>query len=86
MYTKHGHQIEGTIVEGERPSSVARCGGPGLCAQCSLEAARAPKEVHTEDTLFKVREALVASGLTERKAYNAITEMQNAGILFRERG
>lgn len=37
MYTRHGHQIQGTPVEGPTPSSVARCGGPGLCGQCSQE-------------------------------------------------
>lgn len=38
-----------------------------------------------EDTLFKVINALVRSGLTEQQATDAINEMQNAGILFRER-
>lgn len=37
MYTSHGFQIAGTPVEGDRPP-VARCGGPGLCVQCSREA------------------------------------------------
>lgn len=37
MYTKHGHQIRGTPVEGEKPDKVARCGGPGLCSACSIE-------------------------------------------------
>lgn len=36
MYKRHGHQIQGTPVEGERPP-VARCGGPGLCGDCSAE-------------------------------------------------
>jgi hypothetical protein len=35
-YTSHGHQIPGTPVEGPRPESVARCGGPGRCKLCSL--------------------------------------------------
>lgn len=36
-YTTHGHHIIGTIKT-EPPSKVARCGGPGLCDQCSNEA------------------------------------------------
>ena len=38
MYTSHGHQIPVTLVEGTRPKSVARCGGPRLCRQCKSEA------------------------------------------------
>ena len=40
---------------------------------------------HDEDTLDKVRNALIASGMTGKVADNAINEMQNRGILFRER-
>lgn len=36
-YTTHGHHIPGTTKEG-RPDKVARCGGPGLCKTCSMEA------------------------------------------------
>jgi hypothetical protein len=38
---------------------------------------------HDETTMFKVREALVRVG-GERMADNAIIELLNAGILFRE--
>lgn len=37
-YTKHGHHIPGTQAT-TRPSQVARCGGPGLCKDCSAEVA-----------------------------------------------
>lgn len=38
-WTRHGHPVSGVTVEGAgRPGSVARCGGPGLCKQCSVEA------------------------------------------------
>lgn len=39
----------------------------------------------TEATLFKVYEALRKSGLSEDQVRDGISEMQNAGILFRER-
>lgn len=39
----------------------------------------------TENTLFKVRNALLRVGLTEQQITDAINEMQNEGILFRER-
>jgi len=48
-------------------------------------------ETHSEDTLFKVRDALVNGGLTDGPEYlsveqaeDAIRRLQNAGILFRE--
>lgn len=37
-YTSHGHHIDGTIKDDNRPLKVARCGGPGLCDICSKEA------------------------------------------------
>jgi hypothetical protein len=41
---------------------------------------------YNENTLFKVNNALMAVGLSERDAHIAINNMQNEGILFRERG
>lgn len=40
MYTSHGHHIKGTILV-DRPIGLltARCGGPGMCKECSREAA-----------------------------------------------
>lgn len=40
---------------------------------------------HDDQTLNKVREALVRSGLSFEQACESIREMQNFGILFRER-
>lgn len=42
-------------------------------------------ETHTEETLFKVYAALKAVGWKHHQAEDAITSMQNMGILFRER-
>lgn len=41
MYTTHGHPIlgsEDSIAENP-PEQIARCGGPALCSQCSLDQA-----------------------------------------------
>ena len=38
-----------------------------------------------ENTLLKVRESLMQYGMLETEALNAINDMQNKGILFRER-
>lgn len=46
-YTTHGHHIEGTKVEGIQPPKVARCGGPGLCDQCSREVSIVNAMSHT---------------------------------------
>lgn len=43
------------------------------------------KEGFTENTLFKVYDSLRAAGLTEEQSREAINDMQNKGILFRER-
>lgn len=43
------------------------------------------EENYGEDTIHKVHQALMRAGLTEDNAINAINEMQNDGILFRER-
>lgn len=41
--------------------------------------------VHTPDTLNKVYAALTEAGLTTGQAVNAVCQLQNRGILFRER-
>lgn len=43
------------------------------------------QEGFNENTLFKVYDVLRAAGLTEEQSREAINEMQNKGILFRER-
>jgi len=40
---------------------------------------------HSDDTLFKVYAGLAAAGITGQVAQDAVTEMQNQGILFGER-
>lgn len=40
---------------------------------------------YTEETLFKVYKAIRRAGVTEEFAEQIINEMQNDGILFRER-
>lgn len=55
------------------------------------KAAKAARQIELElnhfdeATLFKVFSALRKSGLEDHQADDAINEMQNAGILFRER-
>lgn len=38
-YTTHGHHIPGTVQDQDHKMPIARCGGIGLCAACSIEAA-----------------------------------------------
>jgi hypothetical protein len=40
---------------------------------------------HEQGTLRKVRDALMSTGVTDGQVLNAINQMHNAGILFRER-
>jgi hypothetical protein len=44
------------------------------------------EEYFDETTMFKVIDALVRAGITPAHARDCVNEMQNAGILFRERG
>ena len=38
-FTSHGHPIPGAPYRpDQQPRNVARCGGPGLCPDCSREA------------------------------------------------
>lgn len=41
-YTSHGHHIPGSSepIQPRATGLVARCGGPSLCKQCGVEAAR----------------------------------------------
>lgn len=41
-WTRHGHAVAGVTVAGPKPPDlkVARCGGPGLCHPCSMDAAQ----------------------------------------------
>lgn len=41
---------------------------------------------HSEETMQKVWGALLKAGLSEQKVIDVVSDMQNAGILFRERG
>jgi hypothetical protein len=43
------------------------------------------QEHHDERTLEKVRDALLDAGILPHQAIACLTEMQNVGILFRER-
>ncbi len=38
-FTTHGHHIEGSPMLGD-PVNVARCGGTGICVECSKESLR----------------------------------------------
>ncbi len=51
MYTSHGHQIQGTPVEGVRPP-IARCSAGMGCPQCRAEIAiyKQAVSIEKEDT------------------------------------
>jgi hypothetical protein len=43
-----------------------------------------PPVTHSESTLFRAREALLKIGISEQDADNGISEILNAGVVFRE--
>lgn len=51
----------------------------------AIQMKRLEKVTHSEDTLFKVYEALEEQGLDAAQSTIAVSTMQNRGILFRER-
>jgi hypothetical protein len=40
-WTSHGHSYGPAPDQTQQPRMVARCGGPGLCSKCRVEAAAA---------------------------------------------
>lgn len=52
MYTTHGHLIPGTDQNAPEPEMRARCGGPGLCAQCSREAGAFTNQNKTKESVI----------------------------------
>lgn len=72
MYTRHGHQINGTTIEGDRPP-VARCGGPGMCGDCAIDASAAiargettAAEVAAESSVTELVNSLRENPLTAK--------------------
>lgn len=68
-WTSHGHACcrSALLATGTRPASVARCGGPGICSTCAVEASRAHLE---PDEVVAVELAAEARGY--RKAIAAL--------------
>lgn len=38
-WTRHGHAVPGVTVAGSESRQRDRCGGPGVCPGCSIDAA-----------------------------------------------
>lgn len=77
-WTRHGHDIDGVTVAGPGRPPVARCGGPGLCRECSRDVVRLQAESarwvvpvgdNPHGRSYNVREVLAAEyvGLAEVK-------------------
>lgn len=48
-FTSHGHPIPGAPYwPDQQPRNVARCGGPGLCPECSREAGHGNNKNQTD--------------------------------------
>ena len=44
-YTSHGYWVGPGEPTEPRPQLIARCGGPGMCAQCAREALQADEGI-----------------------------------------
>ena len=88
----NGVYVEAT-TDHARCSTGCRAKATFVCRVYPDELESAPKETCkaccnmtvTEDTLFKVRKALMLVFSSEETADQVINELLNAGILFRER-
>lgn len=67
-------------VEGGADDHFQCCSVP----QQRTVAAQLQELTATQETMYKVYDALKEAGLTRQQALDAINEMQNAGIYFRE--
>ena len=84
MYTRHGHQIPTTPVEGEYPLAVARCGGPKLCRQCYSDVVRYKTQAEPSDFVVELGpqtmrafERAIALGLEQRPLPKARAQFTN---------
>lgn len=94
-YTTHGWEIPRSVENHPKPDKVFLCDGPTKCKQCMIQVAewQIPDKTwwtqdvtrYNEETLHKVSKALQRTGLDDKQSLWAIIEMQNEGILFRER-
>lgn len=78
--TRHGVTSWYRPDDCERVIEVIPTGGGSTPADRERDG-----ETHGEGTLHTVYGALIRAGVTRLQAADAISEMQNAGILFRER-
>jgi ferredoxin len=78
MYTSHGHHIPNTPVESEHPARVARCGGPGICQQCSIEILHGLRE--QKAAKYDTTGAVLPSLRSEEKARLLVAQYVNARI------
>ena len=66
-FTSHGHPIPGAPYRpDQQPRNVARCGGPGLCPDCSREAGLGNRK-NRMTTIDHQQEARVAVANTMRQ-------------------
>lgn len=67
-FTTHGHYVPGLPQE-ERPANQvrARCGGPGMCVKCSVEAGNALR-AHIAGHVENPNEEETGVGLTVQPA------------------
>lgn len=65
---------------------ASRLGGQSIATDINVSSEQIPDETDfDEQTLFKVSCGLREAGLTETQVVDAISAMQNNGVLFRER-
>ena len=86
-FTSHGHPIPGAPYRpDQRPRNVARCGGPGLCPDCSREAGLGNRKnrmttIDYQQAVEAVQGAIPGINvLTAERALTAATPHLRAGI------
>ena len=72
-------------LNGRGQSSIATVVSAAKEFEAYLAGQEPPVEYHDEDTLTKVYVGLESAGVTGQQAVDAVNQMQNKGILFRER-
>ncbi len=62
-WTSHGHSIDGVTVAGAGRPPIKRCGGPGMCRTCSVEAERIRAECRAAGVLDEQRPVFAVGGV-----------------------
>lgn len=88
-WTRHGYAVDGVTLEGpvDDHPPIARCGGPALCGQCSVDAERIRREA--VDSLLDTRAGLPLANTAWNEGaaamVRAVEDAERTGVFTKPR-